>query len=136
MKSIIFRKLVLFSFIFLFSVFNNHAYSQRTDLPESVVISEAEYQNILSTKKGQKLKSSLPELKNAEVLLNQKVGDNIQIKLKLPNLENSELIFQINGNDSRIAFIVNDDSGIYYLTKLGSKELVLLKSNKDDIISE
>lgn len=101
--------------------------------PESFEISNAEFDKLLNSKQGTRYKSKNIILNKAQLSLNNKVIENQQVKLKLSYLKNAHLIIQLNGNDSKLIFIISDDDSVFYNGTFSEKNITMTKCQKDDL---
>jgi hypothetical protein len=134
-------KNITLKFILLFlgfcSILNAQNKSNVAKYPETFTVSKNEYNSLFNYKENSTVKLKTNKyLNGALVILNQKVIDNKQLRLKLKELKNAELVIQVNGSDTVIIFVLVEGQDISYKTIIGDKEIKFIKGKKDEILSE
>ncbi len=106
-------------------------------MKDSISISKFDFEKMFKCKIGDIFLSETTELINESVvLINNEIGENKQLKLKLKNNSNVFLIIQVNGKDSIQLFVISDNKLIFYKNNHFKNSLTLVKCEEDDIISE
>lgn len=108
-----------------------------TKYPTSFTIELKELDQLFSSKANKTFRSrSNVYLNKSVVLINSSYKENKQLKLKLSFFKNAELYVQINGNDSKIIYILSSDDSVFYNSKIENNQIVLTQCKKDDILTD
>ncbi|MCX8080441.1 MAG: hypothetical protein N3F09_04295 [Bacteroidia bacterium] len=140
------KKSSVIFFVLLISF--SHVIAQKTgknskkNYPPTITILLTDIEKLFSTKVNDVVKSGNIFLNQSKVLINQKVVENRQLKLKLKHIKEGYLILQKNNDAPPIIFIISDLENIYYSNNLNGnfsvtdKEITMHRCSKDDIVSE
>jgi hypothetical protein len=105
--------------------------------PSSFMISMEDFDNLLKETENSVIKNKGNKyLDGAIVTTSTTNGDMRYMKIRLAYFRNAHLNIQINGTDSRQAFILSDDKSLAYKGRFETANLVMVKTEADAIISE
>lgn len=139
MANTVFKYVTLTFFVCMSQLFfaQKNKSDKATKYPTSFTIELKELDQLFSSKANKTFRSrSNVYLNKSVVLINSSYKENKQLKLKLSFFKNAELYVQINGNDSKIIYILSSDDSVFYNSKIENNQIVLTQCKKDDILTD
>lgn len=139
MANTVFKYVTLTFFVCMSQLFfaQKNKSDKATKYPTSFTIELKELDQLFASKANKTFRSrSNVYLNKSVVLINSSYKENKQLKLKLSFFKNAELYVQINGNDSKIIYILSSDDSVFYNSKIENNQIVLTQCKKDDILTD
>jgi hypothetical protein len=104
--------------------------------PGTFMISKTEFDQLLSSKPGEKTALANKYLDGSTTMMNSLNGDMKFLKAKLGYFKNAILMIQVNGEYSTQIFIMSEDKSVFYKGKKEKDGVLMTKCSEDDIVSE
>jgi hypothetical protein len=105
--------------------------------PASFLISKSDLNALLGLKVHEVIKNKNNRFLDGGIIMaNTKNGDMQFVKVRLSYFRKAFLNIQVNGTDSTQVFILSEDKSVSYKGSIETENIVMLKCDEDEIISE
>jgi hypothetical protein len=105
--------------------------------PASFLISKTDLNALLGMKVNEVIRNKNNRFLDGGIIMaNTKNGDMQFVKVRLSYFRKAFLNIQVNGADSTQVFVLSEDQSVSYKGSIESENIVMLKCDEDEIISE
>jgi hypothetical protein len=131
------RVISLFTIAFLFLFTGIDAQTKKNTTKKTVSISKPDFDKLFTYKKNEVLKFTDNKYIDKSILeLNSLTGDMQLLRIKLNYFPKAILMIQVNGEYSTQVYITSATKSLSYKAKIEKDRVLLIKCNRDEIVSE